>query len=176
MEAVYQFGKAISAAVDVTVHHRPCRTTRRGYIPVVEDDQGPRRPDGVTDATVEAVGLVSEALEYVERARGALYSFHQLLGGADLKLGEACDRLREAGHGEVADRLELEVVGRNVLHGRWTFQIVEEFDDGYWSVFREHERRVRTELQGGQRHVFESEMKDRRRTHGHSGHERRPSE
>jgi hypothetical protein len=143
---------------------------------VVEDDQGPRRPEGVTDATVEAVGLVSEALEYVERARGALYSFHQLLGGADLKLGEACDHLREAGHGEVADRLELEVVGRNVLNGRWTFQIVEEFDDGYWSVFREHERRVRTELQGGQRHVFESEMKDRRRTHGHSGHERRPSE
>jgi hypothetical protein len=143
---------------------------------MVNHDVEPRRPDGVTDATVEAVGLVSEALEYVERARGELYSFHQLLGGADLKLGEACERLREAGHPDVANRLETEVLGRNVLPGRWTFQIVEEFDDLYWSVFREEEQRVRSELQAGQRHVLESEMKDRRRTRGRAGHERRPSE
>lgn len=64
------------------------------------------RPDGVDDATVEAVGAVSEALEWVERARGELYSFHQLMGRADLLLGEACDKLRDAGHDAVADRLE----------------------------------------------------------------------
>ena len=132
------------------------------------------RPEGVDDATVEAVGAVSEALECVERARGDLYSFHQLMGHADLLLGEACDKLREAGHSEVADRLEAEVVGRNVLYGRWTFQIVEDFDDNYWSVFRDHERRVREELQHGHRHVFEAQMKERRRTHGKPGHESRP--
>ncbi|BBY79727.1 hypothetical protein H7I53_02350 [Mycolicibacterium pulveris] len=133
-----------------------------------------RRPEGVDDATVEAVGKVSEALECVERARGDLYSFHQLIGHADLMLGDACDMLRAAGHGAVADRLETEVVGRNVLHGRWTFQIVEDFDDNYWTVFREHERALRDELQGGVRHVWEEEMKDRRRTDGRPGHERRP--
>jgi hypothetical protein len=132
------------------------------------------RPDGMDDATVEAVGAVSEALECVERARGELYAFHQLMGHADLLLGDACDKLRKAGHDEVADRLEAEVVGRNVLHGRWTFQIVEDFDDNYWSVFREHERQVRDELQQGVRHVFEAEMKERRRTHGKRGHESRP--
>jgi hypothetical protein len=132
------------------------------------------RHDGMDDATVEAVGAVSEALECVERARGELYSFHQLMGHADLLLGDACDKLREAGHPEVADRLEEEVVGRNVLYGRWTFQIVEEFDDNYWSVFREHERRLRDELQQGVRHVFEAAMKERRRTQGKRGHERRP--
>lgn len=132
------------------------------------------RPEGVDDATVEAVGAVSEALEWVERARGELYSFHQLMGRADLLLGEACYKLRDAGHGAVADRLAKELVGRNVLQGRWTFQIVEEFDDDYWSVFRDHERRVRDELQQGVRHVFEAEMKERRRTHGNPGHEHRP--
>ena len=132
------------------------------------------RPDGMDDATVEAVGAVSEALECVERARGELYSFHQLMGHADLLLGDGCDKLREAGHAEIADRLEAEVVGRNVLYGRWTFQIVEDFDDNYWSVFREHERQVRDELQQGVRHVFEAEMKERRRTHGKRGHESRP--
>jgi len=132
------------------------------------------RPDAMDDATVEAVGAVSEALECVERARGELYSFHQLMGHADLLLGEACDRLRAAGHDAVAELLETEVIGRNVGHGRRTFQIVEDFDDNYWSAFREHERRVRDELQRGVRHVFEAEMKERRRSHGKPGHERRP--
>jgi len=126
------------------------------------------------DDTIAAVGKVSEALEYVERARGHLYSFHQLMGHADLTLGEACDALREAGHGEVADRLETDMVGRNVLHGRWTFQIVEEFDDDYWSRFREHDARVRDELVGGERHLFEARMKEDRRSRGRSGHEARP--
>jgi hypothetical protein len=138
------------------------------------DGQLGRRPPGVDDATVEAVGAMSEALEYVERARGHLYSFHQLMGHADLLLGEACEKLRAAGHHTIADQLETELVGRNVLHGRWTFQIIEEFDDSYWSLLREHDRRIRDELQGGERHVFESEMKEGRRSYGHAGHERRP--
>jgi hypothetical protein len=133
-----------------------------------------RRPNGVRDETVDAVGSVSEAMEYVDRARGHLYSFHQLMGRADLLLGEACDKLRAAGHDEVADRLESELVGRNVLYGRWTFQIVEDFDDNYWSLFREHKQRILDELQGGVRHIFEAEMKENRRSKGRPGHEARP--
>jgi hypothetical protein len=129
----------------------------------------------VDESTVQAVGMVSEAMEYVERARGELYSFHQLMGHADLLLGEACDKLRDAGHHAVADRLQTELVGRNVLQGRWTYQIVEEFDDHYWSLFRDHERRVREELQDGVRHLLEARMKERRRTAGHPGHESRPN-
>ena len=110
----------------------------------------------------------------MERARGHLYSFHQLIGHADLLLGDACDELAEAGHAEVAERLRTDLVGRNVLHGRWTFQVVEEFDDDYWSVFRAHERRVRAELQDGERHVFEARMKEARRTRFRPGHEAHP--
>ncbi|BBX70081.1 hypothetical protein [Mycolicibacterium psychrotolerans] len=127
-----------------------------------------------SDATVDAVGKVTEALEWVERARGHLYSFHQLMGRADLLLGEACDALRDAGHDEIAERVETEVVGRNVLEGRWTFQIIEEFEDAYWTVIRDHERRVRDELVGGERHLHEARMKEDRRTHGRKGHEARP--
>lgn len=133
-----------------------------------------RRPDGVDDDTVEAVGSLSEALEYVERARGHLYSFHQLMGHADLLLGETCDKLRAAGHTEIAALLATDMVGRNVIHGRWTFQVVEEFDDTYWSVLRDRERTVRDQLTGGVRHVFEAEMKERRRTKGHPGHDATP--
>jgi len=132
------------------------------------------RPDGTSDATVEAVGKLSEALEMLEDARGDLYSFHRKIGRTDLTLGDACDKLRAAGHAEEADRIETELVGRNVLQGRWTFQIVEEFDDGYVTAFREHERRVRDELMEGRRHVFEAEMKQDRRTPGHPDHAATP--
>lgn len=131
-------------------------------------------PEGVDDATVEAVGLVSEALEYVERARGHLYSFHQLMGGGDLKLGEAVQRLRAAGHDDIADEIEREIVGRNVLEGRWTFQVVEEYDDTYWTPFREMERSVRDRLVEGRRHLFEARMKEDRRTADHPRHTARP--
>jgi hypothetical protein len=121
-------------------------------------------------ATVEAVGKLSEALETVERARGHLYSFHQLTGTADLQLGEAVQLLRDAGHAATAERLEQELVGRNVIPGHWTFQIIEEYDDTYWSPFRASEDRVRQELTGGRRHLHEAGMKEDRRTHGHPDH------
>ena len=134
------------------------------------------RPPGVTDETVAATGKASEALEWVERARGALDELHQLMGRADLLFGDAAGLLDDAGHAELAELVRTEVVGRNVLEGRWTFQIVEEFDDCYYDVVLAVERRIRDELVAGRRHVYESEMKDDRRTDGKPGHERRPDE
>jgi hypothetical protein len=135
-----------------------------------------RRPDGITDATVEAVGKLSEAFETIEEVRGRLYGLHRLVGSADLALGDACDQLRQAGHRELADRLWDELVGRNVLPGRWTFQVVEEFDDGYYADFKRLEKVVRDELMQGRRHVFEAEMKADRRSEGRAGHEATPDD
>ena len=140
----------------------------------LSDDDAHAAPPGVDEATVEAVGRLTEALETVERARGHLYSFHQLTGTADAQLQDAVGRLRRAGHAEPADRLDRELVGRNVLPGRWTFQVVEEYDDGYWAAFRELERETRGALLAGRRHVHESAMKDDLRTPDEPGHARRP--
>jgi hypothetical protein len=137
-------------------------------------DNEHKRPDGAGDGAVEAAGKMSEALETLERARGHLYSFHQLIGETDFKLDEVLELLRSNDAAALADAIERDLLGRNVLPGRWTFQIMEEFDDGYWSVFREHERAVRDALVGGRRHVYEAELKERRRTHGHPGHHSRP--
>jgi len=138
-------------------------------------DPDHRPPAGVSDAVVEAVGGVTAAFEVIEHARGMLYAFHRLVGRADAELAEALDQLAEAGHPDVADELRAEVVGRNVLEGRWTFQIVEEFDDGYYRTFADAERQVRDKLLDGRRHVYESELKERNRTHGRPGHEARPA-
>jgi len=133
-----------------------------------------RRPDGVDDATVAALGRLSEALETVEQARGLLYGFHQLTGKADITLGEALDALEQAGHGDLAARVREDLLGCNVLAGRWTFQVVEEYDDGYWSRFRSWEQTARDELVGGRRHLLEAEMKESERSRGRPGHESRP--
>jgi hypothetical protein len=124
-------------------------------------------PDDVDEATAEAVGKLTESLETVERARGHLYSFHQLTGTADLQLGDACAQLRDAGHSELAERIEGDLLGRNVIPGHWTFQIMEAYDDTYWSTYRALEKEARDTLTQGRRHLHEASMKEDRRTHGH---------
>jgi hypothetical protein len=137
-------------------------------------DEQHTRPDGVSDETVEALGKLSEALEVVEEARGHLYAFHRRCGEADLMLGDAVDLLREAGHAAIADRLTEDLVGRNIVEGRWSFQVVEEYDATYYDAFKTHERAARDELASGRPHLFEAEMKEDRRTHGRRHHEATP--
>ena len=132
------------------------------------------RPD-LDDDTVAALGKLSESLETVEQARGLLYGFHQLTGKADLLLQEAVQEFRDAGHTEIADDLERDLVGRNVIADRWTFQVVEDFDASYWTTFRAFDQRARDELCDGDRHVLEARMKQGERTAGHPRHQAGPS-
>ncbi|EIV95301.1 hypothetical protein [Frankia sp. QA3] len=152
------------------------RTTRRDGDPGHPDGRGGHldgqrgrsgrldrtRPD-LDDATADAVGRLGEALEWVERARGALYEFHQLSGRADLILIDAINELEDAGHTRTAAFVRGELYGRNVLDGRWTFQIVEEYDELYYRPFTEVDEEVRRRLTDGMRHVHEARMKARER-------------
>lgn len=110
------------------------------------------------DATVEALGLLSKALETAEDARGHLYSFHRLSGRADLDLQDAVTALREAGHSDVADIVDEVLVGRDVAADRWTFQLVESYDADYIEVFRTVERAARARFDTPA-HLAEAEMK-----------------
>jgi hypothetical protein len=141
-----------------------------------QPDEAHQVPADVDEATVAALGLLSEALETTERARGHLYAFHQLTGTADFKLEEAADELDKAGHGALAEELRAELVGRNVIAGRWTFQVVEDYDDNYWSRFRDLEEKARGQLAHGRRHLHEAQLKEQRRTRGNTGHAARPQE
>src|SRR5690242_21495733 len=86
---------------------RPARPERRSgastrhrarSVAAMSVDDAHTRPPGTSDATVEALGKLSEALEVVEDARGDLYAFHRKCGMANLTLGEAVRLLRDAGH------------------------------------------------------------------------------
>lgn len=133
-------------------------------------------PPGTSEETIKALGKLSEAFEVIEEARGNLYRFHRLTGRADLALGKAVELFREAGHEDIARELQNSMVGRNVLEGRWTFQILEEYDDGYYHDFKSLEQGVREQLVQGRRHLFEAQMKEERRTHHRRHHEATPPE
>ena len=51
----------------------------------------------------------------------------------------------------------------------------EDFDDTYWSTFRDFDARARDELAGGDRHVLEARMKQSERSPGHPRHEAGPA-
>jgi hypothetical protein len=67
-------------------------------------------------------------------------------------------------------------VGRNVTAGRWTFQIIEDYDDNYRSPFRSLEEAARGQLAQGRRHLFEARLKQSERTVGKQGHQAGPEE
>ena len=82
----------------------------------------------------------------------------------------SCARLGRAGHRECAERVRREILGRNVIPGHWTFQLVEAYDRTYHEPFRALEAEIRRELAQGRDHLYEAELKERRRTRGHPDH------
>ena len=123
-------------------------------------DQTREHPAGASDELVAAIGKLSEALESAEHARGLLYGFHQLCGKVDAEVQEAVAELRSAGQAELADEIDECLVGRDVVDGWWSFQLVESYDHRYWQVLRDVEREARARTGFADRHVYEADMKD----------------
>jgi hypothetical protein len=128
------------------------------------------RPADSSDATVDAVGQISAAFEVVVNARGFLYGFHRMSGEADLALQDAVAALRSAGHADLADEIDQVLVGRDVVPGRWTFELVEAYDEHYFQVFQAVDALVRERLSDGRPHVYEAEMKQREQRSGAGAH------
>jgi hypothetical protein len=124
-----------------------------------------RRPAGTDDATVDALGKLGAALETAEDARGHLYAFHRLSGRADLDAQDAVQALRACGRADLADAVDQVVIGRDVVPGMWSFQIVEAYDANYLEVFRAVERAVRDAVDAPP-HLFEAELKHHEQTSG----------
>jgi len=115
-----------------------------------------------TDDAAIAAARLGEALEYVERARGHLYDFHHHIGHADGMLDEVLTGLQKGGRGDLAALIRERVLGQDVLENRWTYQVVDEFDDGFYAAWREVVAQVRDEVPGGERHTWEAALRERR--------------
>jgi hypothetical protein len=119
--------------------------------------EGTREPDA---ATIEAVHQLEVAVEWVERAWGALLDCHHQVGHGQLLMLGAARALAAAGHDGTAERLEREIAGLDVLPGRWTFRMVDEFREGFLEPVRRFEQDARERLVGGRRHRYEAALRE----------------
>jgi len=108
---------------------------------------------------LRAAHQLASALETIARARGALLEMHHLIGHADNMLDEVIAELKAADRPDLIEVVVTELLGRDVIPDRWTFQIVEEFDSGYWLAWCRVEERLRGELTGGRRFALEAALK-----------------
>jgi hypothetical protein len=119
--------------------------------------------DTLTETEREALHEVELGVEHLHRAHGHLVSFHHSTGRAMDHLAAAEETLREAGHESLADDLRDEYLPRGVVPapdgdptaGRWSYDLLECFQDAFLADIVDFGGRVREEVADGRRHVTE---------------------
>jgi hypothetical protein len=113
------------------------------------------RPE-LTAEEREALHRVELGVEWLHRAHGNLVEFHHKTGHAMDHLADAEAQLRASGHTDLADALRDEYLPRGVIdEGRWSYDVLESYQDGFLSVLTDFEKHARSEIADGQRHVTE---------------------
>jgi hypothetical protein len=113
----------------------------------------------LTETEVEALHEVELGVENLHRAHGHLVSFHHATGRAMDHLADAERLLRAAGHHEYADALRDEHLPLGVVSGRdggrWSYDLLEDFQERFLAGVVEFGEAIHGELAGGLRHVAE---------------------
>ena len=115
--------------------------------------------DEATDLTeTESAALheVELGLEWLLRAQGQLLAFHHATGHGMDHHREAERLLRAAEREALADALRDDLLPRGVVDGdRWSYDVVENYQETLLTDAQALERWARRELADGQRHVRE---------------------
>ncbi|MFC4542927.1 hypothetical protein ACFO5R_13445 [Halosolutus amylolyticus] len=117
-----------------------------------EAEPGP----AIAETELEALHEVELALEWVQRAQGSLIEFHHATGHGMDHLAEAEDLLRESDHDELADAIRTDLLPHGVVdEDRWSYDVLENFQETLLAETTRLERRVRRDLADGERHLRE---------------------
>lgn len=104
----------------------------------------------------EAIHEVEVGVEWLLRAYGHLLAFHHAVGHGMDHLDEAQGKLWAAGHENLADRIRDDILPRGVTaDDRWTYSVVEEFQEAFLDPVTSFEDDARMAVTGGRRHVAE---------------------
>lgn len=117
----------------------------------------PGGPDEtLTESELEALHEVELGLEWLQRAQGCLVEFHHATGHGMDHLYRAEALLEESGRDALASALRNELLPRGVVDGdRWSYDVLEDFQEELLTDTVDFERRVRRDLADGTRHVAE---------------------
>lgn len=120
----------------------------------MSDDNSPPDTD-LSTAEIDALHDLQLAREHIYRAYGTLLTFHHRIGRAMNHYNKAIEQLENAGHTDLVEEELIEPVALGVINDRWTWSLVEEFEDGFFTQTLAAEARVRDELADGDRHINE---------------------
>ncbi len=110
----------------------------------------------LSETECNALHEVELGLEWIQRAHGSLLEFHHATGHGMDHLREAEILLRATGHDELADTIRDELLPHGVVdEHRWSYDVLENYQETLLAESRAVERRVRRELADGERHVRE---------------------
>lgn len=109
----------------------------------------------LTEAERDGLHELQLGLESIYRGYGALLDCHHHVGSGLDHFATAEELLREEGYTEIADRLRDDLLPAGVIDDRWTYELVDEFREGFLATVTAFERDVREELAGGVTHVAE---------------------
>lgn len=106
----------------------------------------------------EALHNLQLGIEKIYRGYGALLDCHHHVGGGMDYFADAEDQLREAGHTEFADELRDVHLPSGAIDDRWTYELVDEFRQGFLADVTTFEEGVRETLADGESHVTERQQ------------------
>jgi hypothetical protein len=112
----------------------------------------------LTEQEREALHSIELGVEWLHRAHGDLVGFHHKTGHAMDHLARAETRLRKNGYTDLADTLRDECLPRGVVEDRWSYDVLETYQEGFLADLTALEKRVREQVADGQRHVVEREQ------------------
>ncbi|MFB6304139.1 MAG: hypothetical protein ABEH47_03160 [Haloferacaceae archaeon] len=113
------------------------------------------------DRERNALHEVQLGVEHLHRAYGHLLAFHHAVGHAMDRFAAIEDDLRAVGYDEYASELRDDHLPAGVVGDRWSYELVEEFQDGFLAEMTGFEHRLREDVAGGRRHVTEREQQRR---------------
>ncbi|UPV76219.1 hypothetical protein M0R89_08515 [Halorussus limi] len=96
-------------------------------------------------------------IEHVRRGYGRLLDCHHQVGRGMDRFDAAREKLREAGHDDLADELRDRHLPAGAVGDRWTYELVEAFERDFLSPIAEFEASARERLADGEKHVTERE-------------------
>jgi hypothetical protein len=126
-------------------------------------DETEQSADGdLTAGEREALHQVELGLEWLHRAHGHLVEFHHNTGHAMDHLADAESALRDCGYDDLADALAEQYLPRGVIdEDRWSYDVLECFQEGFLTDVSTFESTVRAEVADGRRHVAERQQEQR---------------
>ena len=106
----------------------------------------------------EALHSVELGMELLRRAHGDLVGVHHKTGRAMDHFARAEGQLRACGYEGLADAVRDRCLPRGAVDDRWTYDLLESFEEGFLAEIADVEEHTREVVADGRRHVAERQQ------------------